>query len=502
MPLSRQLKLGAIMSYFAIGINIITGLLYTPWMIHSIGRENFGLYTLTISVISFFVFDFGLSAAVTRFIAKYLAEGRQDKADNCMGLVCKLYILIDVVMLLILSGVYFFIPQLYKELSFEEIESFKVVYIVAAIYSVVSFPFIPVNGIFMAHEKFIQVKLCDILHKIIIVLAMSICLLLGGGLYSLVLVHAVAGLITIALKLYFIKKYTHQGISWYYFNRSEFKEIVGFSGWVTAMSIAQRFIFNIAPSILGALSGSASIAILGIATTLEGYTFTFANAINGMFLPKISRIVANDNGDILPLMVRIGRIQIYITSLIIFGVICLGEHFIQLWVGKDFSESYLCALFIIVPSLFQLPQEIGNQTIFVKNKVKKLAIVYILMAFINIVLAIFLAPNFGALGISMSVFVAYLVRTIGMDVIFYRDLHIDVLSFFKDTYLKLFIPLVICFIFGFTINIVVRIDSWFGFVIKGLFYVCSYLAVMYLFAMNNSERELILTPLRRIRKKI
>ena len=71
MSSSKQLKLGALMSYVAIAINIVTGLLYTPWMIHSIGRENFGLYTLAMSVISLFVFDFGLSSAVTRFIAMY-----------------------------------------------------------------------------------------------------------------------------------------------------------------------------------------------------------------------------------------------------------------------------------------------------------------------------------------------------------------------------------------------------------------------------------------------
>ena len=34
---SRQIKLGALMSYVAIAINIVSGLLYTPWMIHSIG---------------------------------------------------------------------------------------------------------------------------------------------------------------------------------------------------------------------------------------------------------------------------------------------------------------------------------------------------------------------------------------------------------------------------------------------------------------------------------
>ena len=94
---SQQLKLGAIISYLAIGINIISGLFYTPWMIHSIGRENYGLYTLALSIITLFVFDFGLSAAVTRFIARYLAQDRQDKANDCIGLVYRLYIIIDII---------------------------------------------------------------------------------------------------------------------------------------------------------------------------------------------------------------------------------------------------------------------------------------------------------------------------------------------------------------------------------------------------------------------
>lgn len=81
-------------------------------MISSIGRENFGLYTLANSVITLFVFDFGLSSAVTRFVARYLAEGRQDKADRCIGLVYRLYFVIDVVLLLIMTLVYFYISSL------------------------------------------------------------------------------------------------------------------------------------------------------------------------------------------------------------------------------------------------------------------------------------------------------------------------------------------------------------------------------------------------------
>ena len=386
MSLSHQIKLGALMSYVAIAVNIVSGLIYTPWMINSIGRENFGLYTLALSVITLFVFDFGLSNAVTRFIAKYLAEGQQEKVNNCIGLVYRLYIIIDIVLFAILIGVFFFIPQIYQELTPEEIERFKVIYSMAAMYAVVSFPFIPVNGVLTAYECFIQLKVCDVLHKLIIVGAMTLCLLMGYGLYALVMVNAISGVLTILFKVLCIKRYTPLNISWKYFNSTELKDIADYSGWVTVIALAQRCIFNLAPSILGALSG------LGIAMTLEGYTYTFSNALNGMFLPKVSRVLAEEKGDIMPLMVKMGRIQIYMVGLIVLGVICLGRHFILLWVGGGFKESYLCAVLIIIPSLFHLPQMLGNDAIFAANKVKQLSIIYIIMAVLNLLGAMVLSP--------------------------------------------------------------------------------------------------------------
>ena len=90
MDSNRQIKMGVIMSYLSIGISIMTGLIYTPWMILSIGKESYGLYTLAYSIIAFFMFDFGLSGAITRFVSKYLAEGRNEKANECLGLVYRL----------------------------------------------------------------------------------------------------------------------------------------------------------------------------------------------------------------------------------------------------------------------------------------------------------------------------------------------------------------------------------------------------------------------------
>lgn len=492
-----HIKIGAILSYVGIIINIITSLLYTPWMINSIGKEDFGLYTLAMSVISLFVFDFGLSSAVTRYISKYLANGEHEKANSFMGLVYKLYLIVDILLFFILLSVYFFIPNIYQELTPEEIYKFKIVYSIAAIFSILSFPFIPVNGVLVAYEKFIQSKLCDIIHKLIIVGAMSVCLLMGMGLYALVTVNAVAGLITVVMKLVCIKSYTGQKTNLKYWNIHDVKEIASFSGWVTIKSISQRCIMNISPSILGVLSGSSEIAILGIAITIEGYVYTFSSAISGMFLPTVSRNIAN-NIDILPLMIKVGRIQLMVVGLIISGFLIFGSSFISLWVGDSFTRSFYCAILMVLPSIIHLPQEIAHQTVYAKNKVKLESIVFVIMAIINVFVAFCLAPILGAVGIGVSICIAYLFRTIGMDIIYYKKLDLNIVSFFLETYLPFILPLLCSLFLGYLGNIIFVTNTWITFFIKIVIYTLFYALLLFLFYMRENEKKLIINPLKKV----
>ena len=486
-----QIKAGALLSYLGLGVNIGVGLVYTPWMIHSIGRNNFGLYTLAMSVISLFVFDFGLSSAVTRFVAKYIAENRIDKVNNCLGIVSKLYIGVDCLVFVLLLGVYFFIPLIYESLTTEEIAKFKVIYAIAAIFSVISFPFIPLNGILSANEKFIQLKLCELFNKILIVGLMSGCLLLGYGLYALILVHAVAGIIMIALKLYCVKRFTQTSINFRYRNAKEGKEILTFSVWTTVVALSQRMIFNLAPSILGVFSGSAAIAVLGVAITIEGYTYTFANAISGLFLPRVSRICSNDNGEIMPLMIKVGRIQLMVVGIIVLGFVFLGSDFVNLWVGKQFADSYFCAVLLILPSLVHLPQEIASTAIIVANKVKHQAYVFSVMAIINLALAFIFSKLWGVIGLSVSICIAYFIRTAGMNYYYQKDLGIRVFKFFKETFLKMIPSCGAIFLIGIGVNLLLTQTTWPYFLLKASVFTTVSLLVLWFIFMNDSEKLLV-----------
>lgn len=496
--MNKQIKYGAIISYVTLFINIVIGLVYTPWMIRSIGKADFGLYTLAMSVISLFVFDFGLSSAVTRFVSKYLAEGRQDKANQLIGITYKLYLFASVVIFLLLVGVFFFIPQIYQGLTPEELEKFKILYVIAASYSVLSFPFIPLDGIISANEKFIQLKLCNLAHKLIIVLVMSGCLLLGFGLYALVIVNAAAGFITIALKLIVVWKYTNMRTSWRFWDKDMFKAIIAFSVWVTVSALAQRLVLNVCPSILGIVSNSQSIAVFGIAMTIEGYVYTFASAINGLFLPKVTQLNINQGNDaILRLMIKVGRIQFYIIGAIIIVFICSGQNFINAWVGPDYTEVYLCALLMVAPSFISLAQEIGQTTIIVRGEVKRSAIISVIKAAANIVMAFPLAKYLGVYGMGISIFISYSISTLLYNILYHRRLGLNIVSFFRESLSKMAFPMMLCVIIGYIPNLFISNEGWLHFLIKALFVGVTYMFVMYVFVMNKDEKTLFVEPIKR-----
>lgn len=501
--MNSQIKFGALISYFALSINIIIGLIYTPWMINSIGKGDYGLYTLAYSVIGIFVFDFGLSQAVTRFIAKYLAEGRQDMVNKLLSVTYKMYIIADIIVFLLLLSVFFFIPQIYQGLTNDELEKFKVVYAVAACFSIMSFPFIPLNGILSASEKFIQLKLCDLANKLIIVVLMSGCLLMGLGLYALVSVNAIAGLLTIIIKLILIKRDTKVSINWSFWDKELLKAILGFSVWVTVIAVAQRFVLNLSPSILGMLADSKSIAVFGIAMTLEGYVYSFASAINGLFLPKVTRLVINDESqNLLPLMVKVGRVQIYIIGFIFIGFICMGENFINIWVGKDFSEVYLCAVLMISPSFISLTQEIGNTTVVVRNKVKSSAKISVVKALSNIIFAIPMTMMWGVKGMALSVCISYSISTLLFNILYHKGLNINIPFFFKQSFFKIVIPQIIVLIICYTLNIILGYNGVVNFFVKAFTFCIVYSFAMYAFTMNEEEKALFCAPLRKFKSSI
>lgn len=505
MAKNQQIKIGAILSYISIALNIIAGLVYTPWMIKQIGQSKYGLYTLANSLITLFIMDFGLGSATTRYISKYRAEGNEEKVNDFLGAIYKLYLIIDAIIFLIFIVLFFFLDKIYVNLTIDELEQFRVVYVIAASFAVLHFPFITQNGILTAYEKFVAQKTVDIIYRFLIVGFTIISLLLGLGLYALVAVQAVVGLIVIIIKFVILKTSVPAKVNFKYADKSLYKTIFSFSIWITVSMIAQRLVFSITPTILGITASTIAIATFGVVTTIEGYVYTITNAINGMFMPKISKLFADSGQEgeaekkIKPLFLNVGRFQYALNGLIVIGFALIGKQFITLWMGSGYDAAYWGILLVIVPGLFYNSLQIANTTMLVKNKVRLQAFINLITGVTNVILSFILSSILGAIGACLSIFAAYMLRAVIMNIVTGKVLRFEIFSFIKNCYIRMSMPIVLTFVVASIINYFIPNSGWLTLVLQGGIIVLVYLAFICFLGLRKEERKVLFA---KINKKI
>ena len=496
---NKQVVFGALLSYGAIAFNIISGLLYTPWMIHAIGDDQYALYTLAMSVINLFLLDFGIGSAVTKFLSGYYAKGEYDQAERFISVVYRVFFIIAAVIACCLTAFYFLIDGIYIKLTADELRVFKRLFVIVATYSVLTFPFTTFNGILMANEQFIAVKACNLLYRVTSVVLIVICLLAGSGVYALVLVHAFANVLFMAVKYVVIRRKAKTKLSVGHWDGSIAKNVVGYSAGITVISVAQRCIFNIMPSVIAALIGTAEVTMFSLAATLEGYFYTFADAINGMFMPRISRILAQEDATdrLQELMGKVGRFHIGTMGLLYVGFICVGRAFVDKWMGPGYDIIYWCALLLILPSLIDTPQQVARTALLASDVVWQQSRIYAVMAVINLVLAVVLLPLLGVLGGAIAVCVAYLVRTLGFNILYRRALSLKMSVYFKTVYGRWLPTAVAAAALSMALFHVLGLKGWSGLFISGTMVVVIYALFYLALCLNKEERHSLYKRLRK-----
>ena len=498
--MNRQFKYGSVLAYVSILLTILSGILYTPWMISVIGQSEYGLYTLANSLITLFLLDFGLSSATSKYMAKYAAEGNKSDAQSFLGAICKLYLGLDLVITSILTIIFFSIENIYVNLTAEELEKFKVVFVLCGTFSLINFPFVNLNGVLTAYEKFVHLKLIEIFQRILNIILTVICLSLGYGVYSLVAVHIVVSIITILTKLFIIGRdikikpffrQSHKGL---------YKKIFLFSFWITISSLAGRLVFSVTPSILGIFTNSAAIAVFGIVTTIESYSYTITTAISSMYIPKVSKIFAFENAvaNLNRVFCNVGKFQFTLNGIILVGIITLGKQFIALWAGNEYIDAYWCLVLILTPGLFFNSLQIANTALIVNDKVKYEAILSIITGCINVGLSVPLSAQFGAIGSCVAISIAFTVKAIVMHIISYKIIGLNIKHFIKTCYLKIAPVLLLSIILGFALNQVVSGNSWLTFFMKALIIVLVYLILIFVVAINREERQKVISTIKKL----
>lgn len=506
MEQNNKLKKAILISYGVIIFNIVAGLFYTPWMISKIGKSDFGLYVLVTTFLAYFVVDYGMWQSINILISKYRSEGNQKKIEETIGVASKIYLFFDVILCIILFLTYFFIDYIFSNLSTEDLTKFKDIFLLAAFFSVLNFPFNFLKGLMFAYEFIVQNRYFELGTKICLIISTITVLTFGGGLYWLVIVYAITPFLKNILIVYFLYK---QGIRMdvKFWSKESAKSILGISLWLFLFVISELFINNISPTILTIRSSLVQVSIFALGLTLYGYVYQISNAVSGFFLPKITRMQhEKQQKEIDDYAIKIRRFQLIIVGFVTFGILVSGSQFIDAWVGKEFEDSFYVASIMIIPGLVIYSQQIEQSKLYAENKVFLHAWMMSITAISSVIMSLLLTPLYGAIGAAISISSSSLIfMGFGMSIIYYKTMNFDFSKFYfmLGKFLAVFILVLLLailsdrLIYDFFMS---NCSKWVRFLSISITYGTIFIVFVYFLLLDKFEKDIIMTVLKR--KKI
>lgn len=504
MPVN-QLKAGVVLNYVVIFLNTVVGLLYTPYMLRMMGQSEYGLYSLVASVIAYLtVLDLGFGNAIVRYTAKFRAEKKTEEQYEMFGMFFLLYLVIGIIAFGIGLGLYFNVDTLFgNTMTTVELGRARIMMLLLVANLAFTFPMSIWGSIIQAYEDFVFQKSLNI-FRIILNTAVMICLLhFGYKAVAMVVVQTIFNVLTLVINFIYCRRKLniHIYFRFKHFHWGFLKEVAIYSFWIFLNAIMDRVYWSTGQFVLGAMVGTAAVAVFAIAIQLEGMYMQFSTAISSVFLPKVTAMVATNSSrkEISDLFIRTGRIQYIVLAYILSGFIIFGRQFIELWAGADYSDAYIISLLFFIPLTVPLIQNLGITILQARNEMKFRSVLYIIIALVSLAMQIVLTRFFGGIGCAMGVSGALVVgQILIMNVYYRRRQELDIKTFWKEISKMSIIPIVLIFSSMLVIRHFFALDSWGKLILGIAAFSLVYIPLFFRFSMTDDERNLFISMFHKI----
>ncbi len=495
--MKNQIKAGAILTYISLFVGNVVTLFYTPFMLRTLGQGEYGLFSLAHAVVGYLtVLDFGFGSATIRYTAKYRAEGEIKKAESLYGMFIILYGLIGLIIFFLGIIIAAFADSLFaKGLSPTEIVIVKKLLILSTINLAVSFPFGVFTSIITAYEKFIFLKVTGLVRLLLNPLVYVPVLLLGYKSYGLIIASTVLNFIFLSINVFYCIKFLKIRIQIGHFDFLLLKEILNYSVWIFIGTVVNQLWWNAGQLLLGVFASSVAIAIYSIAMQFKTYFESFATAISGVFLPKMTAMVssgANDQ-DFTDYFIKVGRLQFIVIALITTGFILFGKQFITIWAGSDYIQSFYVTLIIFIPLSIVDTQTLGITILQAKNKHKFRSLLYLGVALLCVIICIPFIKTLGAIGCAIATAVALIIGNIVIiNWYYYKKIGLNIQKYWLEL-LSMMPGVLIASVLSYLIlRFIPSLESYKTLIPAMVIYSLFYILIMFFLSFNKYEKSLVL----------
>ena len=346
MSKARVQTRNLMINWFGHGANLAVMFFLSPFIIHSLGKVDYGVWSLLVAVTGYMgLMDVGIRASTGRFVIFHAGRDEHDLVNetiqNALGFFTAL-----VMVLVIAAGVLgWWFPQIFNlHPSYRPLAT-ALLPILAVNIWLTAFGTVH-SSVLASRDRYDLVQLVNLsvlgvrAGGTVLVLTMEWQLLgLVGVLFVSQAIGAVGNYL-LARKVSKTLRIRPFKLHW-----SRLRTLLAFSIPAGIAAIAYKVIHQTDLVVVGVMMNASLVAVYAIGSLLPEYFWGFLSHVCMTFFPPIQRAAArNDRGPMVGSYVRQGRMALLIGLPIYVGIIVFGPTFLTLWMGGgDLSSADLTA---------------------------------------------------------------------------------------------------------------------------------------------------------------
>ena len=389
-------RVGIVLSYVTLALSILGAFIVTPRLLEMLGDVQYGLRSFAMSIAAWLtVVSSALSASYLRFV-------NQSKKDSGSGegiinkLYLKIFIFISLLVLtvtIIATTVCYCVNVSFGNYSDEENKLIIVLLFISGInvavqiassvftnYLTYKKEFIFIRGLTLIISFFtfaLELIFVFLTKSVIAVSAVALALTVVSFISSLIFAIKVKGM-----------AFTCKSDSK---NNILLKSIIVFSSFVLLNAIVDQINHYVDITILGFMTNAENVTIYTLSKYFVTYLVSLSVAISSTYAPKVHEYVNNgDMASINQLFSRVSRIQLIILLFVVGGFASSGHSFIRIWLGDEKEYIYYYSLVLLSLNIVPMSCNLGIEVQRAMNKHKFRAILYLLIAMLNVAISILL----------------------------------------------------------------------------------------------------------------
>lgn len=495
---------GVMLSYVTTVVRTVSRLLLTPLYLHFLGVEEYGFYQYVFSIAMYAtVLDFGISSVINKFGIEY--REKKDRAGEENVMFYTLVFAAGAVCLIALIGLVVGIaaPAIFGEVVEQRLSLTRwlLVFMIGELIMIMFQHFF--EGVILSEERYVTHRGVALVQVILRMLLTIVFMVANMGVMSIALGNFFGVGLCLLYEIYFCKAKLHLKVHYHGYDPALIRSIAKLSMALCLQSVVTYLNSSVSQFVLGRNLSTAAVTIYSIALTFSAFFDEIPTVIQRLYLPQVVKLVTSgaDGEELTDFVIKPGRVQFMLVGGILGGFILFGRHFITLWSGEETREAWAIALFLMVPSIIPLVQNVCLSILTAMNKRMFRSYTLCGIAVVNLISAVILVRYMGVLGAAIANALSLILgNNIAMNIYYKRVIGINVVRLFKSIFKGILPCAVLATVICAPLLLVDKVGILWLAVECGAFCVV-YAILLLLFGMNKAEKNRVFSLMRKFVRK-